>query len=1206
MGYRAPSAEDVYRYMLRVDWPSQSLTDGFGLSIVFVNDDSPVCSEFISRYFVDICHRTADRIRIIFFSDLHKSYFEDIASQMNSSSRFREGGMLSATIESALERSDEYRKELIDRFLDALRFQDYDEVDLLLSRISNSFGPRYADVLYQLICEKKFHNTPDLERQIHEIVLELQDPQRRSRRDQFHRMYEDRLRDMTPTSMFPIDAPKRTYNLSFEQKTNAAMPGIGESMRFAARFGIGNHVPCFVLFTDVGELSIDVFPIENRSAEETYKQLRNWIDSFYKENRISIDKWNQVEKDITKFTNSINQPITNLRCWRSDSDRLWARLQSTAKIITKLSSSLSNPDEYESVINNIDNPPSECQIILSRFQNRLKEISDQIVKHENKKQNIEIISIKLNSASDFIQVIGALKYAGQDRSIPERFKESNGILCKTINAIRRHRKILLAQDPKTSIFMWWQYTQTKLPSRNQFQNAYRTYLLIDINRDIGKAIYLTYNRLIEAIFDLPLLDTPQEKVRKIQILLSSTIDIPQQLVSWLSNKLMSFFHCLQDYKPVWIDSAGLNLKIADVVAFRNRVPVNFDCIFDNLEEDSLIFQAMQNAQSDWLNQKKYSEDKIQEIALSYRDKILMLFVDLPQEQFDSLSAKKLVYVECIRSLQSLYCMNKDDLVTLINSLYSYDNKIQTVDSLDIERFLNLMDEYDSAISSLIYPYKGHPSIEKIELTLTISEILQLKIPAQVNQSILIRQQITDTVKQSEGGATLLSNVQNYFAKISQQVDSLTKELGRYTNDRSEIYQEITPTLLDSLQTTTKMNILHLSDLHFGTSEQAQLWANQLAGDLKHELNISEIDAIILSGDISNRSSSGEYKAAKNFLDYLGKEFSLTSEKIIIVPGNHDVDRRITDWRIKETDLNNLAYTSKLRDRCSLEELQKDLCIEESSSRIWVRDNEKYKERFKKFSDFHESIHGKPYSLEYEEQYSVNYIPDLKTIILGLNSAWQLDHHHKDRASINMNALSNALTEIRNNPSYQDCLKIAVWHHPLDSAGNDRITDRGFMEQLAVAGFRLFLHGHIHQAETDQYRYDLSKDGRKLDRICAGTFGAPTRELVPGFPWQYNLLKFEGDRLTVETRRREQENGAWKPDARWSQGAGQDPLPRYNIQLTDEPISLKLLSDLNDPTPVPPTTPDQPKMSQTNTGSSTGFQISVSGGTVNITPPNPQH
>ena len=38
---------------------------------------------------------------------------------------------------------------------------------------------------------------------------------------------------------------------------------------------------------------------------------------------------------------------------------------------------------------------------------------------------------------------------------------------------------------------------------------------------------------------------------------------------------------------------------------------------------------------------------------------------------------------------------------------------------------------------------------------------------------------------------------------------------------------------------------------------------------------------------------------------------------------------------------------------------------------------------------------------------------------------------------------------------------------------------------------------------------MTKDGRNLDQICAGTFGAPTKELVTGTPWQYNLLKFEG-------------------------------------------------------------------------------------------------
>jgi CHAT domain len=62
-----------------------------------------------------------------------------------------------------------------------------------------------------------------------------------------------------------------------------------------------------------------------------------------------------------------------------------------------------------------------------------------------------------------------------------------------------------------------------------------------------------------------------------------------------------------------------------------------------------------------------------------------------------------------------------------------------------------------------------------------------------------------------------------------------------------------------------------------------------------------------------------------------------------------------------------------------------------------------------------------------------------------------------------------------------------------------------------------------------------------------------------------------------------------------------------VKATSPPITSDA-AGLNDPIPTPPSTaPDQTGMSQTNTGSSTGWQINVGGGgTVHITPPNPQH
>lgn len=332
-------------------------------------------------------------------------------------------------------------------------------------------------------------------------------------------------------------------------------------------------------------------------------------------------------------------------------------------------------------------------------------------------------------------------------------------------------------------------------------------------------------------------------------------------------------------------------------------------------------------------------------------------------------------------------------------------------------------------------------------------------------------------------------------------------------------------------------VLHLSDLHFGTEDDAVNWHSQLAEDLHHELGCTRLDAIIISGDITNRADEKEFKAARLLLDSVCKEFGLDVRQVALVPGNHDLS-----WRAAKK-----AYTCFWRDDRQQHDLREGTYIEDNEI-IAIRDEEEYKQRFAGFSAFYKELKGNPYALDYEDQYTLDYFPELNLLVLGLNSAWELDHRYTSRASIHPLAVSNALEAIRQRPEYASCLKLAVWHHPLHSEAEDRIKVADFMDRLAVGNFRIALHGHIHKAESSAYIYDYSRRGRKLDVIAAGTFGAPVKEWVPGYPLQYNLLKLGGGRLTVETRRREKLNGAWQPDARWTQGAGRDPLPRYVIRL----------------------------------------------------------
>lgn len=323
----------------------------------------------------------------------------------------------------------------------------------------------------------------------------------------------------------------------------------------------------------------------------------------------------------------------------------------------------------------------------------------------------------------------------------------------------------------------------------------------------------------------------------------------------------------------------------------------------------------------------------------------------------------------------------------------------------------------------------------------------------------------------------------------------------------------------------KMDILHLSDLHFRDPDKAEVLYNQLAEDLKRNLHCSELEAIVLTGDITNAATRKEYDSAGLFLERLTGEFTVSKDRLIIVPGNHDVD-----WSITK------KYPSRA---CKTPDENAE--VDQSD----VLDAPGCHDKFDHFRKFYKAMTSRVYPVDYKNQYTLHAFSGL--LILGLNSAWKLDHRFTARAEINPISINRALTEIRK-ADFESRLKIATWHHPLVSPYEDRLSDHDFLEQLANAGFKIALHGHIHRAESSLYRYDMSMSGRKMEIVGAGTFGAPTRELFPGYPWQYNLLRIQKNRLIVETRRREKENGAWKPDARWGMGRGKDPTARYMIKL----------------------------------------------------------
>jgi len=837
MGYRAPSAQDVYRYVFRLDKYSRSLTDGFGLSIIFVNDDSPVCRDLISNYFVDLCHRTADRIRIIFFSELPEYCFEDIAHRMNSNSysaeRLRENGLLNQVIEEMPRSYSHYPRTMLNNLLKALRWQDYNEVDFLLSGISEDFGPRYADALYRLVRQHRNSSDRNIEAQILELISEMQNSECRTRSDRFRRMYKDHWRDLTPDPMIPIDAPERTRELSFDVKNNTAMPGVGESMRFAAQLGIGRHVPCFVFFTDIGELTIDVFPVGNLSAHEAYNQMRVWIDSFYQENHVSLNKWNQVEQNIISFINSINQPLSNLKNWIDKSEELWNELRLVAQTIVKLRKLGQETTTYKSLIDNINTPSWRCNGILSTCRTRLETIYNKREKHQLEQEHLETVINRLKTISDSPEIYNELLHL-LSQPISSQISE---ILEKAIQSIKQLKSNLKFTSLENQLFQWWGNIRKNIPSFNKFKEAHN-----NADQDIKSK----YKNFIVSIFELPFMDTPE-------ILLEKTKSLSDECgldFSEYSLQLVPFFTELHTNVPKWID--GTNLAISDLLPFQSRDRINFDLILNEIGDDHPINKMIRENMT--TEQKKQRETLISEIErkiLQCRDGALTNLIKLREQPLDISTEEMEAYSVCLRDMYNLRNEVEKELTHLANSTSSHDKPPLLVAPKDIQEFLKLLNEYKETVNNLVYLYKQDRRVQEVNLTDPFPQIFELELrEEQLNISQTrhreLETKLEQTIPDSQSGVKLLQDIREMSctitpkARLASEIFKIKQksDLSRQSSNSSNSYG--LPCLLKLIKTkdSPQPNLDFIRDLNSNILENLE--------EKLYELNDKELRVILNS------------------------------------------------------------------------------------------------------------------------------------------------------------------------------------------------------------------------------------------------------------------------------------------------------------------------------------------------------------------------
>ena len=216
------------------------------------------------------------------------------------------------------------------------------------------------------------------------------------------------------------------------------------------------------------------------------------------------------------------------------------------------------------------------------------------------------------------------------------------------------------------------------------------------------------------------------------------------------------------------------------------------------------------------------------------------------------------------------------------------------------------------------------------------------------------------------------------------------------------------------QCVMKLSILHISDLHRDQDNPISNDAlfNSLIQDIdnatKEDPQIPRPDLIIVSGDViqgtdkdtanANDVLNEQYAQAEDFLSRLCVEMvGGDREKIVIVPGNHDINFACMFAALEEID-----YGSKAED--VKRELANGIWQDQSPYRwSWgdfklykIVNQEKYDQRLAEFIEFYERFYkGKrQYSPDVRSQFDTFHYPSFNVTITGLNSCFLNDPWHR--------------------------------------------------------------------------------------------------------------------------------------------------------------------------------------------------------------------
>ncbi len=327
----------------------------------------------------------------------------------------------------------------------------------------------------------------------------------------------------------------------------------------------------------------------------------------------------------------------------------------------------------------------------------------------------------------------------------------------------------------------------------------------------------------------------------------------------------------------------------------------------------------------------------------------------------------------------------------------------------------------------------------------------------------------------------------------------------------------------------KARWLHISDFHFAVGDpyDRSVVLNALIASLRRFQDQGHgADLVFATGDIAQSGKASEYAVATGFFDAVLKELGLGRERLFVVPGNHDVDRR-QGSRLLRT----LATREDADEHFAPDIGNPHITLKQNAFLTW------YNQYFNGIRVFPERTTCGPVE-------AVD-LPGGRVGVLPINSAlFCQDEQDHAKLWVGRRCLDDGIRALAG-LTPKPALTVALLHHPLTWL---HPVEQSNIKAILQRDVDVVLRGHMHESDVDDV---AGVAGRALHIAAGATFQSRR------WPNRAFFASLENGQVELfPIRYEDSPQEAWTLDTSLFPGPGYRrgfPIPRLSQPISPPPL-----------------------------------------------------